>query len=225
MAFTFLILSLLILVPGLTLHFAHGVLGKGNFKKIVWVSLGHTIVFSSFTGLLKLMGILTYNYQFTSNIIFRTLPFEQYILHFGFSFCALAVYEFLNNRYPGNSLQKYSLALSNLLLGLCVAFLFFAFDKWYTVLAFSLLLIGLFSIEYIGKLRFMYKAYRLFMLMLIPFYVIYGVLLASKVIVFNPEELVGLYVLKVPVETTVVFLVSILMSIYMFEFFKGGKKA
>jgi hypothetical protein len=219
----FLLLSLLMFVPPIILHLVSGVLGNGNFKRIIWVSLGHTIVFSSFTGLLKLMGVLSFDYHLTTNIIFRTLPIEQYLLHFGFCFFALTLYQFLNSRFPDNTLQKFSLAASNLILGLCVAFLFFAYDKWYTILAFSLLLITIFLIEYLGKLRFMFRAYRLYLIMLIPFYLVYGILVFYKVIIFNGSELAGLYMFKVPVETSVVFLVSLLIPIYMLEFFKIEK--
>lgn len=225
MKFTFLLLTLGLLVLPLIFHFDKKIFKDGNFKAALGASLISAIIFSTISVVLQLLGIVTFDAGNTVGVVFKEIPLEQYLLNFSFSFTVISLFQYLNVRFPGNDLQKYSLALSNLLLGLCVAFLFFGYPKWYTLSTFILLLVLLFLIEYVGKLRFMYRAYRAFLVMLIPFYLVYGFIFWNELILVAKSQLTGMYVAKIPIENHFIALSTVLVSIYMFEFFKSKRKA
>ena len=223
MKFTFLILALGLLLFPLVLQVDKKIFKNGNFKAALGASLISSIIFSTLTVVLQLFSIITFSTDSALGVVFKELPLEQYLLYFSFSFTSVCIYQYLNIKFPDNSLQKYSLALSNLLLGLCVAFLFFGYPKWYTLSTFATLLISLFLIEYVGRLRFMYRAYRAFVLMLIPFYIVYGFLFWSETLLIAKHQVTGMNVAKIPIETHFMALSMLLVSIYMFEFFKSRK--
>lgn len=223
MKFTFLLLALGLLILPFVFHLDKKIFKDGNFKAALGASLTSAIVFAAITVVLQLLGIVAFDVNNTIGVIFKDVPLEQYLLYFSFSFVAISVYLYFNIKFPNNNLQKYSLALSNLLLGLCVAFLFFSYPKWYTLSAFATLLILLFLIEYAGRLRFMYRAYRAFALMLIPFYIVYGFLFWNQTLLIAKNQLTGMYVAKIPVENHFIALSMLLVAIYMFEFFKSKK--
>ena len=219
---TFLALAIAPLLLPIVFQFNKRIFTGGNFKAAFSASLLSCIVFSAIILAQHSLNFISYG---TKEDTFIGIPIAQYILNFTFSFAAVSLYQYLNIKFPKNDLQRYSLAVSNLLLGLCIAFLFFAYSKWYTVSTFATLLILLLFIEYVGKLRFMYKAYRAFVLMLIPFHLIYGVLFWKGTIAIDKNHLAGLYIAKIPVESHFVALAMMLLSIYMFEFFRSERKA
>lgn len=225
MKFTFLFLALGLFILPIIFHLDKKIFKNGNFKAALGASLISAIVFSTIVVVLQLLGITAFNANSTIGVVFKDVPLEQYLLNFSFSFTAISVYQYLNIKFPNNDLQKYSLAVSNLLLGLCVAFLFFGYPKWYTLSTFATLLISLFLIEYVGRLRFMYRAYRVFVLMLIPFYIVYGFLFWSETLLIAKNQITGMYVAKIPIENHFFALSMLLLSIYMFEFFKSKRAA
>lgn len=195
----------------------------GLQKNILLASLFSSIVVSTQTLLLKLLGVISYQNTKTVGIVFRDLPLEQYLLHFSLSVCAISIFEVLQEKFPNNNLQKYSLALSNFLLGICIAFLFFAYSKWYVIITFSATMVVILAIEYLSSLRFMYKAYRTFLVMLIPFYIIYSYLISDGILLIKEDEAVGFSVLSIPVETHFTLLITVLLCIFMFEYLKPKK--
>jgi len=223
MKFAFLLLALGLLVLPLIFHFDKKIFKDGNLKAAVGASLISLIVFSTISVVWQLLGVLAFDKGTTLGVFFKDIPLEQYLLNFTFSFTAISLFQYLNIKFPNNDLQKYSLALSNLLLGLCIAFLFFGYPKWYTLFTFAMLLILLFLIEYVGKLRFMYRAYRAFAVMLIPFYLVYGCLFWNDCIWIAKNQHVDMYVAKIPIEDHFIALSMVLVSIYMFEFFKSKR--
>ncbi|SOD15399.1 lycopene cyclase domain-containing protein [Pedobacter xixiisoli] len=225
MKFTFLLLALGLFVLPLIFHFDKKIFRDGNFRAALGASLISAIVFSTITVVLQLLGIVAFDASNTIDVVFKDIPVEQYLLNLSFSFTAIALFQYLNMKFPNNDLQKYSLSLSNLLLGLCVAFLFFGYPKWYTLSTFATLLILLFLIEYVATLRFMYRAYRAFVVMLIPFYLVYGFLFWNEISLVAKNQLTGMYVAKIPVENHFIALSMLLVSIYMFEFFKSKRPA
>lgn len=220
MKFVFLILALGLLALPLFFHLHKKIFKDGILKAALRASFISAVVFSAVVITLQERGTLLFDIAHTTGMVLAGVPLEQYLLNFTFGFAAIGLYYYLNIRFPKNNLQKYSLAFSNLLLGLCIAFLFFGYTKWYTLLTFSTLLLVLLFIEYVGRLRFMYRAYRTFAVMLLPFYVVYAVLFGMGIIAANPQELVGMYVLKIPIESHFMALSLILLGIYLFEFYR-----
>ncbi|GAB1463503.1 lycopene cyclase domain-containing protein [Pedobacter sp.] len=223
MKFVFLALALAPLLLPLIFQVNKKIYSNGSFKPAVGAALISAIIFSVIAVLQHWFQVTSYKTGLNLGISIKEVPVELYILNFSFAFAALSIYQYLNVKFPNNNLQRYSLALSNLLLGLCVAFLFFAYTKWYTLFTFATLLVVLFLIEYVGKLRFMYKAYRAFLVSLVPFYVVYGIVFWSELFVVAPSQLSGMHIAKIPIETHFVVLAMLLLAIYMFEFFKSKK--
>ncbi len=149
--------------------------------------------------------------------LFKGIPFEHFLLNFSFAFAALNTYQYLNVKYPNNSLQRYSFAISNLLLGLCVAFIFFGYTKWYSVVTFPFLFLVLFGVEYLGKLRFMYRFYRLFVFCLLPSWIMYGVLVGLPVLHYELSATVKMELLGIPIENHFLLMAQLLAAVFLME--------
>lgn len=166
-------------------------------------------LFTALTFLFVSMGILS----FSSPVLAGLVPFLVPAV-------GLGLYHFLNERFPNNELEKFSLLASNLLLGVCIALLFFGYMRWYTAVTFFMLFALLFYIEYKNKLRFMYRFYRTYLLLLVPFYLICIGLSGQGVFKFNEAASLKLKLGVVAIEGYFYFMLMLLLAVYLFELLK-----
>lgn len=152
------------------------------------------------------------------------LPAIAPLLKFLLFFSALYLYTFLNRNKVSAWLENYSFGISNILLGLCIAFGFFASARPYTLLTFVLLFLFLIAIEYINKIRFMSKLYRLYAVYLVPYWVLNYFLIEQGIMSFNKEMRIQLNVGVVPLENFVIWFVMLMVAVYTFERLQLTKK-
>lgn len=202
----------------------HKVTGIDHLKTIVLPSIFVTFVFSEIAVFLTGLKAWSFNSNYLIGASYRGLPLEEYLLIFTFSFAGLGVYNYLNAKFPKNDLQKYSLTLSHLMMGICIAFLFFGYTKWYTAITFAFLLLLLVGVEYINRIRFMYRFYRAFVLMLVPFYILYFILCNLPIIAYDTDQNVRFSLFKIPFENHFFMMASLLLGVYLLETLKSRKK-
>ena len=221
MNYTYLLVNLgLLLFSGLVfsnrqINFA------GQSKFIILAVLINVFAFSVPTEFLTQLKVVVFNPPYLSGMTLWELPIEELLLSLLLPFSGIAIYLFLNVRYKDNSLEKYSLALSNMMLGVCIAMLYFGHQKLYTLFTFSILLVFLLYIEYVNKIRFMYKFYRAFLVSLLLFYTVYGILTSIPVIQYTTEETLNFNFSHIPFESHFYYMSMLLLSIYLYELFKS----
>lgn len=224
MTYTFLILDLLIFLIPFALLLDKKVANVAKLKSIILPSLIVTFVFSEVAVFLTGLKVWNFNTAYLIGTSYRGLPLEEYMFLFVFCFAGLGVYNYLNAKFPNNDLQKYSLTLSNLLMGICVAFLFFGYTKWYTAITFAFLILLFFGVEYINKLRFMYRFYRAFVFMLIPFYCVYAIVCNLPIITYDTAQNVRFSLFKIPFENHFFMMATLLLGVYLFETLQSRKR-
>lgn len=220
MTFTFLALALGLLVIPLIFQVDKNIFGKDSFRSAMVASFIATMLLGTVSVVLAKFSVISYPFIEANGLVFQRLPLVQYLLHFTFGFTAIAVYQYLNIRFKNNNLQKYSLATSHFLMGLCIAFLFFGYTKLFTLVTFSILFLALFAVEYMSKLRFMYRTYRTFLVMLILGFALYAILIAEGILKINYLQTVRMDLLGVPLEQHFLVLLNTVVAVNMFEFFK-----
>ena len=223
MTYTFLYLSLFLLLIPIALLADRKVFALGNIRSLIVPSLVVTVIFSEIAVFLTGLKVWEFNTAYLIGIDYRELPLEEYLFIFTFSFAGLGIYNYLNAKFPKNDLQKYSLALSHALMGVCIAMLFFAYTKWYPAIIFAFLMMLLIGVEYINTLRFMYKFYRAFAVSLIPFFICYGVICNLPITTYQAKENLGFDLFKIPFESYFFIMGMLLLGVYLLEFFKSRK--
>lgn len=179
------------------------------------------IFFSALIFLFNALQILSFDTSNFGNPLVAGVPLYAIAATFAVPSSGLFTYLFLNSRFPNNALEKFSLSLSNLLLGICVAMLFFGYLKWYTLSTFFMLFILLLYVEYRNKLRFMYRFYRSYATLLIPFYLTCLFLKQASILTFNKNATLKLNLFDVPIEAYFYLMNALLTCVYLFELFKS----
>lgn len=207
MNYTYLLVNIVLLLLSLFLFFNKRARFLGSWKLALPSALILSVLFVAASHLLKQSGVLTFDAHYVSGVYIGILPLEEWLFCILMPFTGLSIYTFLNLNFPDNGLQKFSLTVSNLLLGLCIAMLFFAYrtGNVYGITFDVILVLLLIYVEYINKLRFMYRFYRAYLVCMILFYPAYLIITGLAQIHFY-------------------FMIVLLTSVYLFEFFKSKRK-
>ncbi|WP_421945064.1 lycopene cyclase domain-containing protein [Pedobacter sp.] len=222
MNYLYLLINIAVILFPLLLSFDKKVYFFSKWKFILPAIIITGIVFLIWDLLFVKLNVWSFNPAYLVGISFFGLPLEEILFFLTVPYACVFIYECLNVYFPKNNLQRYSLALSNLLLGVCIAILFFGYSKWYTVINFGFLFVVLLYVEYVNaKLRFMYKFYRAYVVSLLPFYIVNGFLTAIPVVIYNNEETLNMRVGTIPFEDHFYLLSLLLMNVFLYEFFKN----
>ncbi|MBB6501355.1 lycopene cyclase domain-containing protein [Pedobacter cryoconitis] len=224
MNYTYLLINLAFLLIPVLLFSVRQLNFTEQSKFIILAVLINVFVFSVPTEFLTQLKVIAFNPSYMTGMTLWQLPVEELLLSLVLPLCGVSVYLFLNLRFPDNGPEKYSLAVSNMMIGVCIAMLYFGHQKLYTLFTFSILIVFIVYIEYVNKLRFMYRFYRAFLVSLIPFYILYGVLVNLPCLSFNKIQTLNFNQLNIPFETPFYFMSMLLLSIYLFELFKSRAK-
>jgi len=222
MNYTYLLINIAVIFFPLILSFDKKVYFFSKWKFVLPAILVTGLVFLIWDLLFVKLQVWSFNPNYIIGVQFFGLPLEEILFFLTVPYACIFIYECLNAYFPKNDLQKYSFSISNLFLGLCIAILFFGYNRWYTLINFGFLFVVLAYVEYVNvEFRFMYKFYRAYLVSLVPFYIVNGFLTAIPVVIYNDKQNLGFRVGTIPFEDHFYLMGLLLMNIYLYEVFKS----
>lgn len=226
MNYTYLLINIAVVFFPLILSFDKKVHFVSKWKFVLPAVLLTGLIFLIWDVLFTKLNVWSFNPNYILGVNLFGLPFEEILFFLTVPYACIFIYECLNTYFPSNTFQKYSFSLSNLLLGVCVAILFFGYKGWYTLINFGFLFVLLGYVEYVNtKFRFMFRFYRAYLVSLIPFYIVNGFLTAIPIVIYNSKEILGMRIGTIPFEDHFYLMGLLLMNIYLYEFFKSRKSS
>lgn len=220
MNYTYLLTNLVLLLLPVVLFSLKGVDFVKNSKFIILAVLINVFAFSVPTEFLTQLKVIVFNPPYLTGMTLWELPVEELLFSAFMPFTGIAIYLFLNERYPDNTPEKYSLAVSNILLGVCIAMIYFGHQKLYTLCAFAILLTFILYIEFVNKIRFMYRFYRAYLISLIPFALVCIFLNSRPVVQYTVTETLDFNLLHIPFESFFYYMAMLLLTVFLYEVFK-----
>ena len=168
-------------------------------------------------------GVWWFNNDYTSGLRIFLLPIEEWLFFILIPFACFFIYEVLNYFIKKDVLNGFARPfLFHFSIVLIVASFFYS-DKLYPFVTFlSTAIIGLITVYFkpiwLGRFLLMY------FVSLIPFLLVNGVLTGSfienPVVNYNPEELIGLRILTIPIEDSVYNLMMLLIVMWVYKGFR-----
>ncbi|MFL5730931.1 MAG: lycopene cyclase domain-containing protein [Cytophagaceae bacterium] len=171
------------------------------------------------------MGIWSFNPDYVVGIFIAGLPLEEWMFFFTVPFSCMFIYEALNYYIREDYLQKYSEAISYVLMGSFILIAIINYSKWYTVTSMSGAAISLMVHQLYFKNKLTGRFYVAYLVHLIPFFVINGMLTSIPVILYNNAENTGLRIGSIPVEDMAYSMILLLMNVSFYEYFKNREIA
>lgn len=161
-----------------------------------------------------------FNSDYIIGIKFFGLPIEEILFFLTVPFACLFIYACLDYYVKWQPTVKASRVISFLLIILSVILLVSHTSKLYTLVTFGLLAAVLLDVQFVLKAPWTGRFYQAYVVCLVPFYIINGILTAVPVVLYNNAENLHFRVGTIPFEDHFYLMSLLLMNTAFFEHFK-----
>ncbi|MAH20033.1 MAG: lycopene cyclase [Flavobacteriaceae bacterium] len=195
------------------------------YKKFHWLLLSLMLTMSVFIPwdvIFTMNGVWGFNSDYFLGFEIFSLPLEEWLFFICIPFSCVFTHYALLLYFPNLKLNKVATKAISISLVLILFILALAnYDKWYTLVNFSLA-IPLTWLVYKYNPQLLQHFFLTFLVMLIPFFIVNGVLTGSwidnQVVWYNDAENLGIRMGTIPVEDSIYAYSMILMNLYYFEY-------
>ena len=200
-------------------------------KRFKWLFLSLILtmgIFIPWDVIFTVNGIWGFNQDYFLGVKIFSLPLEEWLFFICIPFACVFTHYALLLYIPKMKLnQKITQYIAYALMILLAIIVVLNIDKWYTMVNFSLA-IPLTWIVFNNNLKLLQHFFLTFLVMLIPFFIVNGVLtgswIESQVVWYNNAENLGLRMGTIPVEDSIYAYSMILMNLFLFEYFSLNHK-
>ena len=173
------------------------------------------------------MGVWGFNPVYLTGIYFFSLPIEEILFFICIPYACVFTYEAVNYLIHWRMSKQQQNLITDVLAITLFLFAVIFFDRWYTAVTFILTSIFLNLHRWVWKTNYLGKFYVAFVFILIPFFVVNGILTGSgiedQVVWYNDSENMGIRMGTIPIEDTFYGMLLLLMNISLFEYLQKKK--
>jgi len=194
-----------------------------KWKSLLLAVLITSLVFISWDVYFTKIGVWGFNTNYHLGYYIFELPIEEWLFFLCIPYACVFMHYALLEIWPklsfGYNSGKW---MTLLILSLFLICLTFNHDKWYPLVNYGLATVVLLFVYFINKIL-LYKYYKTFMVMLIPFFIINGVLtgggIVDEVVWYNSLENMGIRIFTIPIEDVTYAFTLILSNLFIVDFF------
>ena len=194
-----------------------------NFKAFFAANLITAVVFIFWDFLFTGLNVWGFNERYLCGIQIANLPLEEVLFFVCIPFACLFTYHCINLFYSiawnSKTEKRFVLIFSFILLIAGLARL----DRLYTSTTFISLSLLLLYIKFIAKAKFLPKLFIVYPVLLVPFFIVNGLLTGSvieqPIVYYNPNEYLGIRLGTIPVEDIFYGFELILLNVFLYEYF------
>ena len=195
------------------------------YKKFHWLLLSLMLtmgVFIPWDVIFTINGVWGFNSDYFLGVEILSLPFEEWLFFMCIPFACVFTHYAVLLYFPNLKLKKVTTkAISISLVLILFVLALVNYDKWYTLVNFSLA-ITLTWLVYKYNPQLLQHFLLTFLVMLIPFFIVNGVLTGSwidnQVVWYNDAENLGIRMGTIPIEDSIYAYSMILMNLFLFEY-------
>ncbi len=221
---TYFYLHLFTFVPVFALSFDKNVHYYKEWKYLLPAIAIMGAIFIAWDVFFTVQGVWDFNHTYLTEIFLFRLPVEEWLFFFTVPFACVFIYECLNFYIKKDLLAPVERTLT---ISMIVVFLLIGFWYWdhiYTSTTF--LLTGFFLLFHLLFLDGSYRSrfYLAYLVSLIPFLIVNGVLTGGytqePIVIYNPEEYLGVRITSVPADDSVYGFLLLFGTVTLFEKFR-----
>ncbi|QMU29417.1 lycopene cyclase domain-containing protein [Adhaeribacter radiodurans] len=195
-----------------------------NWKYLFPAIAINALIFIVWDSIFTQHGVWGFNNDYLLGIYFFNLPLEEVLFFITVPYACVFIYECLNVYVKRDLLQQRALVVT-ILLAIFISLVgLLHLGKLYTSVTFLLLPV-IFFIHYLFfKDRLLGRFYLAYLVHLVPFLLVNGVLTSLPVVWYNNGHNLGIRLTTIPIEDTMYSMVMLLITITAFEFFRRRQK-
>ncbi|WP_342646130.1 lycopene cyclase domain-containing protein [Mucilaginibacter sp. CSA2-8R] len=225
MKYAYLLINFLTIIFPVLLSFDKRVAFYKSWKYICPGMALTGLVFLFWDVLFTVKGVWSFNPAYIIGLKFFDLPLEEILFFLTVPFSCIFIYACLNYYVRWSLPQTISKTISLLVIILCAAMLSVYYNRLYTAVNFGFLMVVLIVLQYVLKSNWLNRFYMAYIVSLLPFYIVNGILTSIPIVMYNNAENIGKRVGTIPIEDHFYSMALLLMNIGFFEYFKRKNKA
>lgn len=181
------------------------------------------LLFILWDGWFTRIGVWSFNPDYVWPIRINDLPLEEWSFFFVVPYASVFIYccikAYFSDQWLVPYIDKINFFSIALLLVLCIVFR----DRTYTLVNCGIALLLLCTHHYLLKMHYMAYFWMAFVVHLIPFLIVNGILTSVPVVLYNPQEIIGQRLYTIPVEDTIYAFTCLLIPITVMEWLESKK--
>jgi len=222
--YTYLIINVLTIFFPVVLSFDKRVAFAKSWR-FIWPGMALTgLLFLFWDVLFTIHGVWSFNDKYIIGLKFFGLPLEEILFFLTVPFACIFIYACLNYYIKWQLNQTIARVISNLMIGVSITLLILNYTRLYSAVTFGLLAVLLILLLYYFRVDWLNRFYMAFMVSLIPFYIVNGLLTSIPVVLYNDAQNMAIRVGTIPFEDHFYSMALLLMNIGFFEYFKNRNK-
>jgi lycopene cyclase domain-containing protein len=222
--YTYLIINVLTIFFPVVLSFDKRVAFAKSWR-FIWPGMALTgLLFLFWDVLFTVHGVWSFNNKYIIGLKFMGLPLEEILFFLTVPFACIFIYACLNYYVKWQLSNTIARVISNLLIGISITLLILNYTKLYTAVTFGLLAVLMILLLYYFRVDWLNRFYIAYVVSLIPFYIVNGLLTSIPVVLYNDAQNMGIRAGTIPFEDHFYSMGLLLMNVGFFEYFKNRKK-
>lgn len=220
MKYTYLLINFLTILFPIALSFDKRVQFYKSWRYI-WPGMALTgLVFFGWDILFTIKGVWSFNPDYIIGLTIFHLPVEEVLFFLTVPLASIFIYECLNYYVKWQFNAWWSKNITNFILIFSSLMVVFHYHHLYTLVTFSLLLILMVLLYLVVNAVWLPQFYRAYIVILIPFYIINGLLTSLPIVIYDNGENLNRRIGSIPVEDHFYLMVLLLMNVFFFEYFR-----
>ncbi len=220
MKFTYLLINFLTVLFPLLLSFDKRVRFFRQWKHVFPALIISGLIFLGWDYLFTITNVWSFNPNYVLGIYFLNLPIEEILFFLSVPFACMFIYECLNFYVKKDLLKDFELAISATLLIFSALMLVLFYERVYTLVTFFVLSALITWLGFISKKSYLSRFYLAYLVSVIPFLLVNGILTSLPVVIYNNVENAATRVGTIPVEDFFYSMALLLLNVSLFEHFR-----
>lgn len=222
---TYLLINFLTVLFPVILSFDKRVRFYKSWKYIFPGLLISGLFFLLWDHLFTVFGVWSFNPDYIIGYYFLDLPLEEILFFITVPFACIFIYECLNQYIKEDILKNISGYITLVLILLSVVLLLMYYDRVYTLITFGWLAAVLLIAGFVVKSKYLSRFYLAYLVSLIPFYIVNGLLTSIPVVLYNDRENMAFRIGSIPFEDHFYSMSMLMINILLFEYFRKRGEA
>lgn len=222
--FTYLLLNIFTISFPLIRSFEKKIYFFGKWKYLFPAIIITGTFFIIWDHFFTVLDIWTFNPAYIIGWHFFSLPLEELLFFLTVPFACVFIYEVVNYFLKDDPFKKISNYLIWALAAIFLAIALYNVGRLYTLITFSFSSIILVLHWFVFRTAIFGKFFITYLIHLLPFFIVNGLLTYLPVVRYNDEENLGIRLFTIPIEDSVYSMLLLLINISLYEYFKRRKK-
>lgn len=213
----YLLLNLGTLAIPLAFSFGPKIQFYRSFRFLFVSILITSSVFIGWDYIFTTIGIWEFNVEYTMGIMLLNMPVEEWMFFFCIPYACVFTHEALKYYIPSTPLGKHGQLIARIISVILILTVMFFHDRLYTTVTFTLLALVLVSSLYLFRATYLGRFFFSYLITLIPFIVVNGILTSMPVLIYDNAENMGIRIGTIPLEDFFYWMLLYLFNIIIFE--------